>query len=436
MGTSDTAMANGNVGTCDSDGFTAVVLAGGLGTRLRSVVGDRPKALAPVGDEPFLGLLLDQLAAAGCRRIVLCTGHLGEQIEREFGREHGGVPLVYSRERTPLGTGGALRLCLPLLADDAVLVTNGDSYADADLRGFVARARLRAGASLLAVEVADTVRYGRLDLRRANDGSLQVVACREKGVSGRGPIHAGLVWLPVGHLAALPSERPVSFETEVLPTLLAEGLAAELVDATFLDIGVPADFAAAPAFFAACAARRARPRKGLLVVDRDGTLIEEKHYLADPAGVALLPGVVDGLRRFAEHGYDVAVVTNQSGIARGYFDEQALAAIHAELRRQLAEHGIDLHGIWHCPHHPEAGCACRKPEPRLLEQAMRTLGYRPEQVLVVGDKACDIELGARIGVRTALVRTGYGAGTERAADCHPDRIVDSLAQLAEQELRA
>lgn len=436
MGTSDTVMANGNVGTCDSDGFTAVVLAGGLGTRLRSVVGDRPKALAPVGDEPFLGLLLDQLAAAGCRRVVLCTGHLGDQIEREFGREHGGVPLVYSRESTPLGTGGALRLCLPLLEDDAVLVTNGDSYVDADLRGFVARARGRAGASLLAVEVADTARYGRLDLRRANDGSLQVVACREKGVVGRGPIHAGLVWLPVRHLAALPSDRPVSFETEVLPALLAEGLTAELVDAPFLDIGVPADFAAAPAFFAACAARRARPRKGLLVVDRDGTLIEEKHYLADPSGVTLLPGVVDGLRRFAEHGYDVAVVTNQSGIARGYFDEQDLASIHAELRRQLAEHGIDLHGIWHCPHHPEAGCACRKPEPQLLEQAMRTLGFRPEQVLVVGDKACDIELGARLGVRTALVRTGYGVGTERAAVCQPDRIVDSLAQLAEQELRA
>lgn len=420
--------------------FTAVVLAGGRGTRLASVVADRPKPLAPVDGEPFLLRLLDQLAAAGCARVVLCTGHLGDQIEAELGREHAGMALCYSREARPLGTGGALRLALPLLQADSVLVLNGDSYVDVDLAGFVARARHRGGAALLAVAVADTMRYGRLefaaapDAGAAGDASL-VVGLREKGVPGPGAINAGIYWLPRLVLAGLPADEPLSFETDVLPQLVATGLPAERHEAPFLDIGVPADYAAAADFFAACAARRQRPRKGLLVVDRDGTLIVEKHYLADPAGVELLPGVVDGLRSFAAEGYEVAVVTNQSGVGRGYFDEQRLAEVHAELQRQLAAHGIAVRGIWYCPHHPELRCGCRKPEPGLLHAAMDQLGYRKDQVLVVGDKACDIELGARLGVRTALVRTGYGAGTEQTAVCRPDHVVDSLAELAREELR-
>ena len=421
-------------------GFTAVVLAGGRGTRLASVVADRPKPLALVDGEPFLLRLLDQLAAAGCGRVVLGTGHLGDQIEAELGREHAGMVLSYSREERPLGTGGALRLLLPQLQASAVLVLNGDSYVDVDLAGFVARARQRGGASLLAVAVADTQRYGRLEFAAsppalAVSGAQTVVAMREKGVSGPGAINAGIYWLPRLVLAGLPAGEPLSFETEVLPSLIAAGLPAECHEAAFLDIGVPADYAAASAFFAACAARRQRPRKGLLVVDRDGTLIVEKHYLADPKGVELLPGVVDGLRSFAAEGYEVAVVTNQSGVGRGYFDEQRLAEVHAELQRQLAEHGIAVRGIWYCPHHPELRCGCRKPEPGLLHAAMDQLGYQKDQVLVVGDKACDIELGARLGVRTALVRTGYGAGTEQAAACRPDHVVDSLAELAREELR-
>jgi len=231
-------------------------------------------------------------------------------------------------------------------------------------------------------------------------------------------------------LALLPAGQAVSLEREVVPELLPGGLHAFPSEAPFLDIGVPAAYAEASRFFAAAARRRQRPRGGLLVVDRDGTLIDERHYLSDPTQVQLLPGVVDGLRAFAARGYRLAVVTNQSGIGRGYFDETTLAAVHDELRRQLLAAGITIDGIWHCPHRPDAACACRKPGPLLLETAMRQLGYLPEQCLVVGDKACDIELGARLGVRTALVRTGYGAGTERDGLCAPDVVVDSLAELA------
>jgi D-glycero-alpha-D-manno-heptose 1-phosphate guanylyltransferase len=417
-------------GRAAAPGFTAMVLAGGLGTRLLACVADRPKPLAPVDGEPFLVRVLDQLAAAGCRRAILCTGHIGDQIEREFGGEHDGIELVYSREPARLGTGGALRHALPLLGDDGALVVNGDSYCDLDLAAFVAWARARAAApALVAVAVDDVARYGAIDV----DGQARVLAFGEKSTTGPGWINAGIYWLPGHVLAALPV-GPRSLEHDVLPGLLGSGLFAFAVQAPLLDIGVPAAYAAASAFFADCARRQTRARCGLLVVDRDGTLIDERHYLADPDGVQLLPGVVDGLRAFAARGYQIAVVTNQSGIGRGYFDETVLAAVHEELRRQLAAHGIAIHGIWHCPHRPDDACACRKPEPLLLEQAMQQLGYERSQCLVVGDKACDIELGARLGVRTALVRTGYGAGTERDGLCAPDLVVDSLLELARQEV--
>jgi D-glycero-alpha-D-manno-heptose 1-phosphate guanylyltransferase len=425
--------ANGAPGaatSCPPAAFTAMVLAGGLGSRLRAVVPELPKPLAPVGGEPFLCRLLDQLAQAGCRQAILCTGYRGADIEREFGADFGGMPLRCSHEPRPLGTAGALRLALDHCDDDAVLVTNGDSYCDVDLRGFVVEARRRGGPALVTAAVADCTRFGRVDA----DAGGRVLACREKSVGGPGMISAGIYWLPRAALLALPAGTPQSLELDLLPQLLRSGLHAHRAGDRFLDIGVPEDYARAEAFFAAGAHAAARPHQRLLVVDRDGTLIAERHYLADPRGVELLPGVVDGLRRFQANGYDVAVVTNQSGIGRGYFDEQALQAVHAELRTQLAGHGITLRGIWHCPHTPEAGCRCRKPEPELLEQALHELGYATADCLVVGDKDCDIELGARLGVRTALVRTGYGAGTERDGRCCPDLVVDDLGQLAALEL--
>ena len=384
----------GSDGSADP-GFLAMLLVGGLGTRLRSVVADRCKPMAIVGDEPFLARVLDQLAAAGCRRAVLCTGHLGEGLEREFGAEHGGMPLVYSREPEPRGTAGALRRALGLVDDTHVLVVNGDSYCDVDLRAFVRWARGRSAASLVTTEVADTRRFGRVQA----DENGRIVRFVEKGEAGAGAIHAGLCWLPVAAIAAVPTERPASFEQDLLPGLIERGFYAYATRAAFLDIGVPDAYADAEAFFARLAAARARPRQGLLVVDRDGTLIEDRHYLADPQGVTLLPGVVDGLRAFAAAGYELAVITNQSGLGRGLFDDSALAAVHDELQHQLSRHGITVRGIWHCPHTPEDRCACRKPEPALLEQALTQLGYRRDQCLVVGDKRCDIELGQRLGAR-------------------------------------
>jgi len=414
-------------------GFEALVLAGGSGTRLRSVVSDRPKPLAEVDGEPFVVRILDQLVAAGCTRAILCTGHRARQIEAALGAEHRGMPLVYSREPKPLGTGGAVLHALPHVSGDDVVVLNGDSYTGVDLAQFVSWARhTNARAALVAVHQKDRSAFGALTL----DGCGTVEAFAEKGDDpGPGPINAGIYWFQRAELAAYPRIRPLSLERDMLPTTVRDGLRAWSVDAPFLDIGTPATYAAAPDFLARCASRSptvaSRPR-GLLVLDRDGTLIEECHYLDDPARVRLVPGAVEGLHRFAEEGFALAVVTNQSGIGRGLFSIETLAAIHDELIAQLAAENIQVARISYCPHHPDDGCACRKPAPGLLRDTLIELGYTPEQCVVVGDKPCDIQLGQSLGTRTALVRTGYGAATEQAGSATADFVADTLHDLAQQ----
>ena len=147
----------------------------------------------------------------------------------------------------------------------------------------------------------------------------------------------------------------------------------------------------------------------LVLLDRDGTINVEKDHLADPDEIELLPNAAEGIRRMRAQGLSVAVVTNQSVIARGYCDWQTLDAIHARLSALLAEQGAEVDRIYVCPHHPDDQCDCRKPQPGLARAAARDFGVDLQTAVVVGDKPCDIDLGRSVGARTILVRTGYGA---------------------------
>ena len=168
----------------------------------------------------------------------------------------------------------------------------------------------------------------------------------------------------------------------------------------------------------------------VVLLDRDGTLNVEVHHLSHPDQVALLPGAVEGLRALRSAGCRLVVVTNQSAVGRGYFDEARLAAIHDRLRALLAAQDVTLDAIYYCPHRPDDGCACRKPGPQLVERAAADLGFDPGRSFVVGDKPSDIDLGRGVGATTILVRTGYGAAHEAAGDAAPDFVVDDLRGAA------
>ncbi len=152
-------------------------------------------------------------------------------------------------------------------------------------------------------------------------------------------------------------------------------------------------------------------RRSGVLLDRDGTLIVERHYLSDPGGVELFPGAAAAVARLNRAGWPVAVVTNQSGIGRGYFDEGAMQGVHRRIDALLAAEGARIDLWLHCPHSPEAGgedCICRKPQPGMGLEAVARLDLDPGRSYVVGDKAADIGLARAIGAGAILVRTGYG----------------------------
>ncbi len=231
---------------------SAAVLAGGLGTRLRPVLADCPKILAPVKGKPFLAYLLEHLAGQGLRDVVLCVGYRSEQVEAVFGRSYAGLRVAYSCEHAPLGTAGAVRLALPMLKSEPVLVINGDSFCRPDLASFFRRHEARrAAATLLLTRVPDTRRYGRVQLD--DDGLIRAFA--EKGEhDGPGWINAGVYLLSRQLLAEIPEQTAVSLEREIFPGWLGRGLYGCASESPFLDIGTPASYAVAEEFFSARAA--------------------------------------------------------------------------------------------------------------------------------------------------------------------------------------
>jgi D-sedoheptulose 7-phosphate isomerase len=171
-------------------------------------------------------------------------------------------------------------------------------------------------------------------------------------------------------------------------------------------------------------------KRRFVILDRDGTIIFERHYLSDPSEVQLLPGSAAGLRAMRELGLGVIVITNQSAIGRGIINKAQLDLIHKRFGELLEQEGVFLDGIYFCPHLPEEECDCRKPAPALLRSAARELNFDPSQSFVVGDKVCDIELGRRVGATTILVRTGYGERFEKGEIPQPDFAVNDLKGAA------
>ena len=232
-------------------GVTGAILAGGLGTRLRPVVADRPKVLAPVRGRPYVTYLLDRLAGAGAREVVLLTGYLADAVRATLGAAYAGMRLVYSPEPSPLGTGGALRLALPLLSGPAVLLLNGDSYCDVDLPRFWDFHKGRAAAASLVVSrVAETARFGKVVL--AQD---RVVRFEEKqSAGGAGWINGGVYLINRPLVEEIRAGGPVSLERDVFPAWASRGcLYGFPCEGRFLDIGTPESYADAEAFFGGAA---------------------------------------------------------------------------------------------------------------------------------------------------------------------------------------
>ena len=218
-----------------------IVLAGGFGTRLRQVVPDLPKPMAPVAGRPFLEILLAALGAKGFRRLVLSLGYKAETVVAHFGGRFAGIDLVYEIEDRPLGTGGAIRRALAHCHADHAYILNGDTYLDLEAGEIEAQWQSARVPLIVAAEVPDTARYGRLIT-----AGRRVTGFLEKGAAGSGLINAGCYVFPVDIARNFPDAETFSLERDFLPGAIQRSPFHCFVSrGHFIDIGVPEDYARA-----------------------------------------------------------------------------------------------------------------------------------------------------------------------------------------------
>jgi NDP-sugar pyrophosphorylase family protein len=227
----------------DLSKIDVIVLCGGLGTRLRSVVRNRPKPMADVGGRPFLALLLDHLVRSGFTRFILCCGYRSGTIKSFFRTFAGKYTVRYSMESKPLGTGGALRRAARLVKGNNAIVMNGDSFCAVDYNAMIQHhMRKRAFVTIAVCRVPKSDEFGKVVI----DGRSRITEFVEKGSrSGSGWVNAGVYVFRKSIVAGLPKRTPLSLEHDVFPSIAAHNLFAYKSDGVLLDIGTPGRYKSA-----------------------------------------------------------------------------------------------------------------------------------------------------------------------------------------------
>ena len=373
----------------------AVVLAGGLGTRLRSVVKDIPKCMAPVAGEPFLSYVLEWLGRYGVSRVVLSVGYLRDEVINWVSGRSFPFEVVFAVEEEPLGTGGAIKYALSKCRERKVVVVNGDTFFPVDLDALPFDAPITV--ALKPMKSFD--RYGAVDL--APDGII--TAFREKAPVKEGLINGGVYALTGLDLGSMPEK--FSFEKDLLEPLSARGRVRGWVsDRYFLDIGVPEDYALAqtqlPQYRAVkvFSARIMEADADTLLLDRDGTLNVRivGDYVRTPEQLVMLPGILEEMPLWAGKFRHIIIVTNQRGVGKGVMTDADLAAVHRHFLSIVQAAGGRIDAILTCTALSDDDPR-RKPNPGMYREA-RELFPDIKKAVMAGDSHYDRDFAANAGI--------------------------------------
>lgn len=382
------------------------ILCGGLGTRLGELTAKIPKPLLPVGSTPFLDHLLSEVARFGFRDIVLLAHFEHEAVQRfaaiSVARAAFDLNLTVSVEPGRRGTGGALYHARDLL-DDVFIVMNGDTWLGLNYHALLARrAEVGAVAAIGLREVAGPDRFNVVDFDGVHINHFR----RDRAAQGVGYINGGVAACSREIFDYVPANG--SLEDAVWPVLAEQNrLAGLLTSGFFLDIGVPEAFERAQIDIPA------QHRRGAVFFDRDGVLNVDHGHVGSIERLEWIEGAARAVRLANEANLYAFVVTNQAGVAKGYYRESDVHALHAHMQAELNANGAHIDAFRYCPYHldgsvPEYACEseCRKPNPGMILDLMKEWQVDPARSVLIGDKDSDMAAAEAAGIRGVMFRRG------------------------------
>lgn len=378
----------------------AVILAGGRGERLRPLTDTIPKPMVSFHGKPFLEYLIEMLKENGIRDIVLLLGYLPEQIINYFGDgSRWGVRVQYSITPASDDTGARLRAAKRLFRDTFLLMYC-DNFWPLDLQKLSGFYRVK---NVPASVVVYTNKHGiTKNNMHVDEEGFVTVYDKKREVKNLNGVEIGFFILQKDVLGLLPDGN-VSFEKEVMPRLIADrALAGFMTDHRYYSVGSLERLPQTEEFLR---------QKKVLFLDRDGTINKKPktaRYVRTWDEFEFLPGAIDTIRVLTERGYEIHIVSNQAGIARGEVREENLRDIHARMTTEIEKRGGRITSILYCPHGWDDGCDCRKPKPGMLLKIAHDHHFDATKAIFVGDDLRDKEAGDAAGCKTILVNKEMG----------------------------
>lgn len=373
----------------------AVILAGGRGERLRPLTDTIPKPMVAIHGRPFLEYLVELLKENGIEEVVLLLGYLPEKIREHFsdGLQFG-VKIRYSVGALYDKTGTRLRNAGDIL-DERFLLLYCDNYWPLNAEKLLAFHGAKPALATVTVYV-NKDGFTRNNVYVDEEGYVTRYDPERKDMNLNG-VDIGFFVIDKRVLELMPGHN-FSFEKEILPVLISShSLRGYRTDHRYCSIGRRERFSETERFL--------QPRK-VVLLDRDGVINErpgKARYVRGWGEFRFLPAARAALRLLSQNDYEIYIISNQAGIARGVMSEEDLGDIHHQMLGELAKDGVRIAGIYYCPHDWDRGCECRKPKPGMLFQASREHQFDLTKAVFIGDDERDREAGEAAGCKTILV---------------------------------